>query len=189
MKIVGISGKRGSGKSTVAKALEQLGYCVISLSDPMKRFLIELDPVKYDTETLWGESEKRLIAREPLKQLGTEYGRVVLGEDIWINYALTMIMTIEGRNYWYDPVDGIDYNSVTPSYVGFVIPDIRFANEFHRIKQIGGEIWKCKRSAEYKDDNHPSEQGVATWEDGCFDRIIDNDLPKEDIWKQLQQNV
>ena len=56
--LIGICGKAGSGKDTVASFLEKdHGFVSISLADPMKRFLQAV--LDFSDDQLWGPSEKR----------------------------------------------------------------------------------------------------------------------------------
>jgi len=57
MNIVGIIGKAGSGKDTVADMLHELRYDKIAFADPLKRFC--MDVFEFTEEQLWGPSEKR----------------------------------------------------------------------------------------------------------------------------------
>jgi hypothetical protein len=188
--IIGISGKGGSGKSTVADILvKEHGFVCVSLADPMKRFLKTL--FEFSDGQLWGTSENRnaedprykLTPRYALQQLGTEYGRRMF-EDVWIDYALKMAERIfTAEKDWgypgYTPEHGFNQGAQHPAR-GVVIPDIRFANELSRIREAGGRIW-------YRPDgglpgahaNHLSEAGLN---DFTFDAEIPwassvNDLP------------
>ena len=63
MNIIGIAGKAGSGKSTVAKILvEKHGYVEIALADDVKR--IAKGIYVFTDEQLWGPSEKRNVPDE-----------------------------------------------------------------------------------------------------------------------------
>lgn len=199
MNIIGIAGRAGSGKSTVADILvKEHGFVCVSLSDPMKRFLREL--FQFSDEQLWGPSEKRnaldyrypmkretfageevlvwnrpnhLTPRYALQKLGTEYGRAMF-EDVWINYALRMADRIftEEKDWGYPgytPEHGFNQGAQNPAR-GIVIPDVRFANELTRIRDVGGRIW-------YRPDggllgaaaNHLSEAGLKDFK---FDSTI-----------------
>ena len=58
MNIIGIAGKAGAGKDTVANILvEKFGYAKVSFADPLKR--VALDLWGFTEEQLWGPSEKR----------------------------------------------------------------------------------------------------------------------------------
>lgn len=116
MNIIALTGKAGSGKSTIADILvAQHGFVAVSLADPMKRFLREI--FDFSTDQLWGSSELRnapdarypakvekfmgeevahwdrpnhLTPRHALQKLGTEWGRAMF-EDVWIDYALRTV--------------------------------------------------------------------------------------------------
>jgi hypothetical protein len=169
--IIGIAGRAGSGKSTVADILvKEHGFVCVSLADPMKRFLKEI--FQFSDEQLWGPSEKRnapdkrypakiardvfghevahwnspdhLTPRHALQQLGTQWGRVMF-EDVWIDYALKTareLLRLMDTCTGYTSQRGIHLASAIPFKIkGVVIPDIRFANELSCIREAGGRIW------------------------------------------------
>lgn len=58
MKLIGITGKAGSGKDTAAHAIAtEYGLAQIALADPMKRFVRNV--FDFSEEQLWGPSEER----------------------------------------------------------------------------------------------------------------------------------
>jgi hypothetical protein len=57
MNIYGISALAGSGKDSVADALESKGFQKVALADPMKRFCAEV--FDWSPDLLWGASELR----------------------------------------------------------------------------------------------------------------------------------
>jgi hypothetical protein len=112
--IIGLLGKAGSGKDTVADWLvENQNFAKVGLADPLKR--ICRDVFAFTDEQLWGPSEFRnapdkrylqkarevfdaedeemmvvrdyLTPRFALQQLGTEWGRSCY-PNVWIDYAL-----------------------------------------------------------------------------------------------------
>jgi hypothetical protein len=87
--------------------------------------------------------------RELLQRMGTEAGREVLGENVWVDAALN---TAKGSN--------------------LVITDCRFPNEARAIKDRGGEMWRVEREGVGPANNHPSETSLDEW---LFDDIIKND--------------
>jgi hypothetical protein len=142
MRIIGLSGRAGAGKDTVADILvRERGYTKIALADPLKRICREAFAGKMTDEHLWGPSEKRnepiealggLTARKALQTLGTEWGRACY-PNIWIDKCL---FNIENREFTWNqkPV--------------FVIPDVRFLNELKAIHAAGGEVWRIIRNNE-----------------------------------------
>lgn len=199
---VGRASIAGSGKDTVAARLvEKHGFTQVSLADPMKRFC--KDVFKFTDDQLWGPSEKRnmqdtrytrghdvcLTPRYALQRLGTDWGRDC-HEDVWVDYALkvagTLLCLLDDpykRQYTYDPKFGLiripDNLESQPPQKGIVIPDLRFTNEFRRIREAGGRLWRVKRCVgsipEELGEGHLSERELLTTPDKDFDAILPND--------------
>ncbi|MYT31724.1 MULTISPECIES: hypothetical protein [unclassified Streptomyces] len=87
-----------------------------------------------------------------LQRLGTEAGRQVLGEDVWVNALF--------RDYetWTNPT---------------VISDVRFPNEAGAIRKRGGLVVEIRRPSQalIENSNHVSENALAGWD---FDVTILN---------------
>ena len=85
--IIGLAGKKGSGKDTIADYLcEQYGFIKYGFGDPIK----EIGRIMFDftTEQLYG-SEKELldnnwgiIPRDFFQKFGTEYGQFILPKHL-----------------------------------------------------------------------------------------------------------
>lgn len=153
--IIGLTGKKRSGKDTAASVFVDNGFIKYRFADPLKDacrsiFLwydehIEGD-LKEVIDSRWGISP-----RQAMQYLGTEVGREalpnhfptfksVIGSGIWIRRF----------KYWYekDPTRKV------------IIPDVRFLNEAKTIKDLGGKIIKIVRPSETKKDNHISEKEI-----------------------------
>lgn len=184
MKLIGLSGYARAGKDEAAKALADLGYVRIAFADKLREFLYALDPIvghelkpKLDVpksegrmEALpirlrqvidyygWDEyknSEHVKEIRPLLQRLGTEAGREVLWDSIWIDAALHGL-----------PDDG-----------KFVVTDARFPNEAEAIESRGGVVWRVERKgngpAVLPDGSiHRSETSLDDWN---FDAVLKND--------------
>lgn len=134
--IIGLCGKAGSGKDTVADILvRDLGFVKIAFADPLKR--VCKDIFDFSDEQLWGPSEKRnepdfrycrkphqqgydpvdgrpttidaqyLTPRYALQQLGTEWGRDCY-PDIWIDYAMRVAKSIMAGRGSYTAKKGLE---------------------------------------------------------------------------------
>jgi len=86
MRLIGVAGAAGSGKSTVASVLvEKHGFVEVALADPLKRFCAEVFDWEHDA--LWGPSEARNVPDQRLpRPRGYMYPLPVPGA-MWI--ALT----------------------------------------------------------------------------------------------------
>jgi hypothetical protein len=164
--IIGVCGRAGSGKDTVADVLvREHGFVKVSFADPLKRICREV--FDFSDEQLWGSSEKRnvpdrryqrvpgyLTPRYALQRLGTEWGRDCY-EEVWVDYALRVAAKLlgpamaDGRRYRYHPTLGLVVRGdMDPLPSGVVIPDVRFPNEVVAIRETArGRIWKTTRGA------------------------------------------
>jgi hypothetical protein len=158
--IIGICGPAGCGKSTAAGMLvARFGYAEVALADPLydavsAMFGIPVAALKDRTQKEqpipWiGHSPRRL-----LQTLGTEWGRGIVGESIWVKTAMRRAF------------DALDAGAA-----GVVVPDVRFMNEAAAIRQAGGLVWKMQREGAGIAGNHPSEAGIP---EGMIDRLIVN---------------
>ena len=129
MKIIGVSGKIGAGKTTIGKHLEkEFGYKLLSFSTPLKKaasdlFSIPLEhfynsDLKYLVDPFWN-----LTPRKILQTFGTECMRFNFGFDFWTK-------CMEGNLK--------DYKKV-------VIDDVRFLEEAEMIKKYNGKIIRVTR--------------------------------------------
>lgn len=144
MKLIGLKGKKQSGKNACAEAIcrimMQQGYTpvIVGFADSLKTELAEL----FATEPLHIEKIKNNPAmRWILQRYGTEYRRN------------------ENANYWIQQMDEkLKYREEKYNYL-IVIPDVRFQNEQDWIKSKGGWIFNVNRpSLKDVEDNHASEQ-------------------------------
>lgn len=176
MKIIGISGRAGSGKDTAAKFfVDQHGYVIVALADELKRTAKKW--YGFTDAQLWGPSELRntpspkypqLICRDVLQKLGTEVGRSIYA-NTWVDITLTTAREmIEGTEPvpgqrmrpGYAPALGLVWNydpGMQPSEPyyrvravsktgGIVIPDMRFKNELAAIRDAGGYLTRVQRA-------------------------------------------
>ncbi len=171
---IGISGKMGTGKdyfveNYVKKYIEEElkeKYIILSFADMLKINLMVHH--KIDLNELYGKKTPKI--RELLQLEGTEKGRNIYGDDIWIRYVKAW-----GEMFM---MRGIKY---------IIIPDIRFKNEYDFIKTNGGIVFRMhapnrneKRLREESIDNINYEkiknhQSEIELDDFKFDIIIEND--------------
>lgn len=155
-RLIGIAGKKGHGKDTVAAILAEQGFEVLRFADPLKAMLrayykthcvsqqtidrkIEGDLKEVPCSWLRGKTP-----RAAMQTLGTEWGRGCMAGDLWVRSLID-------RYY----VNGADV----------VVPDVRFHNECEAISSVGGTIILVDASSRVADNlhsNHVSEQSVSS---------------------------
>ena len=160
-RLIGITGKAGAGKDTLADYLvRQHGFIKYSLAGPLKQLLA--DHYGFSVKCLEDREFKEREAsrfgikpdgscfsiREHMQWLGTEVGRHIGGADVWIN-----LMEQQWRT-------GVELGHFTRGDVGMVVPDVRFDNEAARIITLGGTIIRVTRPGQSSVPAHVSENGV-----------------------------
>lgn len=129
-RIIGILGVAGSGKTLVSRHLvQEYGFTRTRFADPIKTMLKA--GLGLTDEELDGEKKMQPIARlcnrtprHFMQTLGTEWGRRLINQEIWINAWRNRILDIEGS---------------------VVIDDVRFPNEALAVRAAGGELWRVYR--------------------------------------------
>lgn len=172
--LIGLTGYAGSGKDTVADILRDKYYfCKTSFAFPIKSMLCTMLEVPMEA---WNDREWKenplpgygVSPRVMAQTLGTEWGRDLVSEDIWVQAALSKI------------------ESMTRSHKtlrNWVISDVRFENEATAIRRDGGTVVhvSCPANRRFKIPEHSSECGV---EFGLGDYVLINggalgELPKK----------
>lgn len=128
--VIGFAGHAGSGKNAAAEAL---GGVVIGFADPLYAGLSAMLGVP--EQLLRERATKELPAavgkspRDLLRTLGTEWGRELVRDDLWVWRARQRIQ--EASRMGYSTI---------------AICDVRFANEAAFIRQeLGGQVWWIDR--------------------------------------------
>lgn len=167
VRILGLSGKAGSGKTTLATYLVQKhGYVPVSLADHFKVDAV----VRHGApiEEVFG-SWKSPETRKLLQITGTEMGRDVHGDDIWTRTAETLI-----------------YGMAQAGVTRVVVPDVRFENEVDWVRSLGGVIVRLtgRGGATGANAQHSSETALDAYE--SWDIVLDNTPGKEEaFWRDV----
>lgn len=159
--ILGISGKRGTGKSLLAKCLVEIGWRELSFASALKRRVREdfgltidqTDGILKEEPTEYQPFTVPLTPRDIMIAYGQFFRSV--DRDFWVKQAWRHIEQI-------------------PANIPVVIPDVRFLNEVSFLKAKGAMIVRLERDPKlsiYKGEiNDPSECELDNY-DG-FDMIV-----------------
>ena len=182
--IIGLSGKIGSGKSTVSEIFKQNGFELDSFAKSVKDVVNII--FGFDREKLEGINKEDRIWREKSDKRYSE----LLGKDFSPREAMILIGTTIGRNIIHQDIWIASLEKKINPNVNYVIPDTRFPNEINLINKISGEIWCVKRGkdpswfTQYQmggsppNDIHSSEW---EWARSKFDKVVENNGTLEDL--------
>lgn len=163
MKLVGLSGYAGAGKSTASAELVRMGFQRRKFAAPLKGMMralllaqgadaaerermIEGDLKEVPTVYLNGQTP-----RWAMQTLGTDWGRALISESLWADAA---VRDVTGNA---------------------VFDDVRFDNEADAIRSRGGVIIEVRRHGVGPVNNHASERPPEP------DHIVFNDGSPDDL--------
>jgi hypothetical protein len=157
--IIGLCGTAGAGKNTVAERLcLEHKFVPVAFADPLYAAVSAITGLS--VEQLQDRSRKEntlgwisCSPRKLLQTLGTEWGRNMIHEEIWVMATMQKIESSPGVN--------------------FCITDVRFANEAAAIKARGGVVWRVVRPGfgvlDGETASHESERGIP-------DEYVDDEI-------------
>lgn len=121
--IIGLIGKRGSGKNTVAEVAKGLDASVVEMA--LGDFVKDEVAKAIDHSHVWVDEHKEQL--RPLLQVwGTEWRRNLCDENYWLRRLAEQLNTV--------PDESIVF-----------VTDLRFANEVQFIRDRGGVVVKVER--------------------------------------------
>jgi hypothetical protein len=170
--LLGLTGPARSGKDTAAAfLLAMTGGYRYAFADPIRAMLkagLGIDmtdeywiPRKEDPIPAFGNKSPRQM----MQWLGTEWGRQLVDENLWLTLATDRLM------------------SKGP---GMIVTDCRFENEAAWIRRYGGRIIHLRRNAAQPVHGHLSEGGV---QEGENDFVVHNNGTLEDLQERLREIV
>jgi hypothetical protein len=140
---IAFTGLALAGKTTCANHLRsRYGYGILTFAAPLKRMLATLVQIHDKDATpyiLCGRT-----VREAMQTLGTEWGRQLIGDDIWLRAAR-------------EEVERIQLSGAR----GIACDDVRFDNEARLVRELGGRVVWLGRPG-LKAMEHVSERGINT---------------------------
>lgn len=183
MIVVGLTGRAGAGKDSVADVLvKEHGFTKMSFAAPLKRMLRNVDPIVgydvYQGDCPCGDEgclpEVDTVRLSDLYGMGYDdetikespWGDEV--RDLWQRFG-TDTMRAEDKNYWVDKAAKAILESTEDR---IVLTDVRFPNEAEMIYSLGGpftfdgsmyfseiqsSLWQISRPESEDEDDHESE--------------------------------
>ncbi len=158
-RLISFSGKEGSGKTFCADLLcSHYGYIKVKMAKPIKDMIRTLGLNDNHIEGHLKDVPCDLLdgstPRWAMQSLGTEWGRSLISENLWLNRWATIVQ------------QNLNMNS------SVVVDDTRFPNELKKVRELNGVVIGLRRNANH-DVTHSSE--FSSWDDLEPDFMIDND--------------
>lgn len=201
MRIVAVSGKKGSGKDTLGKFLiEREGFVRLSFADVLKDMVSE----QYDIPREWlddSDFKEAPLYKYPV-QTRDAFGEMihsfldkefkeVNGTKYWTPRALAILEGSVKRSvnvsYWVNTViNQIAFGDITKDYV---ITDLRYKSEVEQLRSFFGKALVTVRlnRIEGTPSLDPSEVDLDNF--GGFNITIKNKGSKEDLYTMYREQV
>lgn len=167
--LIGITGRAGSGKDTIGDYLKaNYNFRSVSFAAPLKegvKAMFGLDnthldhPLKEQVLSDIGKSPRQIM-----QLLGTEFGRNLVHQDIWLLLAKKKV----------DAYAALGFN--------VCITDVRFENEAEFVRKQGGQVLHVVRGDAGTKFAHPSEAGV---EMAMGEWKIENNGTMDELYKKV----
>lgn len=164
--MIGITGRRGSGKDTAYRIISDWAG-ENNLTSARRAFA---DPVKWSFARIWfpdATLEQAVEWCDKIKLnsvIDAGNGVTVTGRQALQHYGFEAHRELFGENFWIDQIvplknwrDKFSDNGRLTDIC--VVTDVRYDNEAKRIRQAGGIIWNIQRDTG-SIDSHSSEAGI-----------------------------
>lgn len=129
------------------------------------------------------EKNGGLSPRFALQTFGTEFGRTIFGEDVWVRLAWHTALKLLKGGYEYSYANGL-YRSMIGRCDRVVIPDGRFRNEILFFNERNATTWLIERPSNGEAvgvKGHPSETEIDGMPYHFFDFIVQNSGTLKDL--------
>lgn len=161
MQLIGICGRKGSGKSTLGKIIAEhaLSQHRPVFFVPFAKFLKDMLaaaglPMEWFTDPAHKEQVKSLLQgktpRHAMITLGTEWGRDMIGQEFWVGLWRHYVVDIDANHSWKSVV---------------ICDDVRFPQELQAIRDLDGfavGICRNEYAAEFRP---PLPQPLRWWKE------------------------
>lgn len=180
--IIGVLGRKGSGKDTVADyVVTKFKFEKMTFAKPLKDACKIL--FNFTDEQLYGDLKEvndarwGVSPRQVLQYLGTDVirkGMKQLIPDIQDNFWVNLLRIKYLEKIQFDPNTKV------------IVSDVRFQNEIDMVHQMGGIVIKLIRPLNSNIDVHESEKNIDNL-NGEFNIINDGTL--EELYKKIDEII
>lgn len=163
MILIGVAGLARSGKDTAARFLaDELGLYQYAFAEPLKTMLKSVFGDHFhegDRSGLCPETGKSY--RYMMQTLGTETGRLLWNDNVWVNLVGREFEKLKANPY--RKGGAFDARLGPGGHKGMILSDVRFDSEARWIKDNGGVVMHLTRPdlQNSLEGTHVSEQGVS----------------------------
>jgi hypothetical protein len=176
MKLIGLNGNMGCGKTTVCHIISDFSRIPI-IKSKFAMPLYDMQEKLYEIiSPVYTRPKDFVKDRKLLQFLGTDWGREVVGPNIWVDLWKGHLKTV---------MLNMDEMGISDYIV--TVDDIRFDNEAVAVKELGGILLNINRIKEKKVvgaefSGHKSENGIDF---KYVDYVIDNNGTIDELREAL----
>lgn len=188
--ILGVSGRKGSGKSAISSILVQKGFVRVSFADFLKETIAELynlkiehfyDPVAkeraFEQPLIWGASEHQRLVEITGETIPFGGPRSISSIRDAMQFIGTDVLRKNNPNIHVErtrqKIEGLDL---------CYVDDVRFPNEKSLIEKMGGKSVFIIRPNHFSFSNHQSEIALR-W--NSFKYVFVNDRSEEQLKREF----
>jgi len=177
--MIGLHGRARTGKDTAALYLAQkFGFCVSSFAEPLKDALRVM--FSLTDEHIEGDLKEVPLPglgkspRDLMQSLGTEWGRSLVGHDVWIHSLENQLKTQK------------NYAKQNKAEFMPLVKDVRYENEAQWIRDNKGLVIHIERKQAKRVKAHNSEKGIEV---RPGDVVISNNDSITELYQKLNHVV
>lgn len=203
MKLIGIGGRKQSGKTVLSSAIhDKLGYHKLAMADSLKDLICSLLSINRKEMETYKNTDKDYNFSFNEDRLTLLSNEINVGKD-------KIEETVEGKTYhtirdmlqligtelirrfnqgWHVNKTREKINSLLNEYgndVKIVIDDIRFPNEINLVNEFEGTLYFIIRPNNWDVSNHASENSIQWFDLHDKSNIIINDCTKEALEEEF----
>lgn len=176
MKIIGLTGNMGCGKTTVCNIITDFSRIPV-IKTKFAKPLYDMQEMLYNSiSSVYTRPYTFVKDRKLLQFLGTDWGREVLGPDIWVNLWKNRLEEVE-----------LSMEEMNISNYIVLVDDVRFDNEAVAVTERNGIVLSINRTKEKNVvgaelTRHKSENGIDF---KYVDYVVDNNGTIDDLGEAI----